>query len=161
MSVITRGIFQDWAVVPGKAEAVTLGVRVVMSVLCTMRKAVVYRLTFNPDTGWFRLAMRVTFPPVEGLGKTTGVELATGVEVGEEVAVNGMVGLLVTVAVQVLVGVRVLVEVEVGVKLGVTVVVLVGVAVAWATAISAPNTGMGLKTTGWPFVPLAPVTLKL
>lgn len=53
--------------------------------------------------------------------------------------------------------------VEVGVKVGVLVevAVCVGVAVAWATVAVAPETGMPLNKTGWPLLPLAPVTLKL
>lgn len=161
MSVIDRGIFQDWPVVPFRAEAVTPSVMGVTSVLCTMRKAVVYMLTVNPDAGWFKFANKVTGPPVEGLGNTTGVELATGVEVMVTVGLEVEVKVAVETTVQVNVGVEEAVGVEVGVELGVKVGVFVGVAVAGVTVTAAPKTGMPLNETGWPLLPLAPVTLKL
>lgn len=85
-------------------------------------------------TAWLKSTARVTGPPVEGLGKTTGVvwEMAVGLAVGEEVAV--------------------------------VLAVVVGVAVAAETVTEAPGTfEPPTKPTriGWPFVPVPPVMLKV
>lgn len=68
MSSINKGIFQCWAPIPVKAEAVTPGEPVVICAFCTIRKAVVYMLTVIWAAGSLKFATKVTGPPVEGLG---------------------------------------------------------------------------------------------
>jgi len=71
------------------------------------------------------------------------------------------VGVLVKTAVQVEVGVEEAVGVKLGVALGVRLAVELGVAVAEETVTVAPETGSPLNCAASPFVPEAPVTLKL
>lgn len=126
---------------------------------CTLRKAVVKIWMSTCCTGSAKEAATVTGPPVEGLGKTTGVALGWGVKVIVEVAL----GVGVELAAGAKVGVRVGVEdgVADGTKVGVMVGEEVGVAVAWVTVTVAPATGMVLKPAGWPLFALAPETLKV
>ena len=73
--------------IPGTDEAVTPGEFEVTCVLCTIRKAVVYMLTVTSSVDWARFTAKVTGPPVEGLGYTTGVVTGKGVELGVGVTV--------------------------------------------------------------------------
>src|SRR5579871_4988748 len=138
---------------PDMVEALTPPVPEFTVLSCTLRKAVVKIWTSTCCTGSAKEAATVTGPPVDGLGKTTGVALGWGVKVIGEVALG--------VEVELAAGVGVEGGVAEAVELGVVVGEEVGVEVGWTTVITAPATGRLLKAAGWPLFPLSPGMPKL